>query len=462
MQKPPPKGIVLLLTTIASFLTPFMGSAVNIALPTISKEFGMNAVLLGWVPLAYMLAAAIFLVPIGRVADIWGRKKIFIIGIMVYTLASFLCALSVSGTMLIGFRIIEGIGGSMIFGSGVAILTSVFPPAERGKALGINVAGVYSGLSLGPVLGGLFTQHLGWRSVYYFNIPLGLFILIFSFWKMRGEWAEAQGEKLDVPGAVFYGLALFAMMYGLSMLPNILGIGLVVVGVSGLMFFIIWESRAASPLIDIKLFMANRAYAFSNLAALINYSATSAVSFLLSLYLQYIKVLTPQGAGLILIFQPVVMTVFSPMAGRISDKIEPRIVSSAGMALSVIGLVMLIFIGQKTPYGLIIAGLLVLGLGFALFSSPNTNAVMSSVEKKFYGVASGTLGTMRLVGQMSSMGVAMLVFALFIGRVKITPAYYHQFLQSVKFLFSIFAILCFGGVFASLARGKLRKGEGGQ
>ncbi len=436
-----------------------MGSAVNIALPTIGKEFGMNAVLLGWVPAAYMLAAAVFLVPIGRIADIWGRKKIFLAGIIVYLSASVLCAISVSGSMLIGFRIIEGIGGAMIFGTGVAILTTVFPPEERGKALGINVSGVYLGLSMGPVLGGFLTQHLGWRSVYWFNVPLCLFVIGGIVWKMKGEWAGAGGEKMDIAGAVIYGVALFATMFGLSRLPGVMGMILILTGIAGIVLFGFWETRTDSPLINISIFRSNRAYAFSNIAALINYSATSAVSFLLSLYLQFIKNLSPQSAGLILIAQPLVMTAFSPLAGRISDRVEPRIVSSIGMALCTLGLLSFTLLSQETPLGFVIASLLFMGLGFACFSSPNTNAIMSSVDKRFYGIASGTLGTMRLVGQMLSMGFAMLIFSLVIGRVKIAPPYYTQFIGSLRILFGVFAALCCAGIFASLSRGTVHRDE---
>jgi MFS family permease len=217
-----------------------------------------------------------------------------------------------------------------------------------------------------------------------------------------------------------------------------------------------WETRVDSPVFDTKLFRHNIVFAFSNLAALINYCATSATGFLLSLYLQYTRGLSPENAGLILVSQPVIMAVFSPLAGRLSDRIEPRIVASIGMTLTVIGLLLFAFLNSATSFPFIIFNLILLGFGFALFSSPNTNAVMSSVEKKFYGVASATLATMRLTGQMLSMGIAMLVFAVYIGRAQITPENYPAFLTSAKTAFIIFAVLCFGGIFASLSRGKVR------
>jgi len=450
------KRVVLLIAMMSSFLTPFMSSSVNIALPSIGQELSIDAVLLGWVASAYLLAAAMFLVPFGRVADIWGRKKVFTYGVSLFTLSSLLIAMSNSTLTLVAFRVVQGVGGAMVFGTGVAILTSVFPAGERGRALGINVAAVYTGLSLGPFVGGFLTQSFGWRSIFLVNVPIGLIVIVVVAWKLKDEWAGARGEKFDFLGSGVYSLALVAIMYGLSRLPVALGAWLVLAGVVGTAAFVWWETRIENPVLDVTLFGNNAVFAFSNLAALINYSATAAVGFLLSLYLQYIKGFSPQSAGLILVSQPIVQALFSPFAGRLSDRMEPRIVASLGMALTVIGLFSLTFLGPGTSLPFIVANLMLLGLGFALFSSPNTNAIMSSVERRLYGVASATLGTMRLTGQMLSMGIAMLLFALYIGRVQITPEYYALFLSSAKTAFTIFAGLCFGGVFASLARGSVR------
>lgn len=450
------KRVALVIAALGSFLTPFMGSSVNIALPDIGREFTMNAVLLGWVPTSYLLAAAMFLVPFGRIADIYGRKKVYVYGISLYTLFSLLSAVAGSAAALISFRVLQGIGGAMIFGTGMAILTSVFPPRERGKALGINVAAVYTGLSLGPFLGGFMTHYWGWRSIFLANVPLGLVVIALVVWKLKGEWAEAEGEQFDFTGSVIYSLALVSVMYGFSLLPTMPGVWLSLAGVLGILAFVKWEAKVDSPVLDVNLFRRNTVFALSNLAALINYSATFAVAFLLSLYLQFIKGLSPQSAGLILVSQPVVMAVFSPFAGRLSDRIEPRIVASIGMALTTAGLGLLTFLDAQTPLAFILTSLILLGFGFAFFSSPNSNAVMSAVERRFYGVASGTLGTMRLLGQMLSMGIAMLIFAVYMGKVQITPAYYPLFMSSVTTAFVIFAVLCFGGIFASLARGKVR------
>ncbi len=450
------KRSALLIAVLAAFLTPFMVSSINIALPAIGREFNMSAVALSWIPTAYLLAAAMFLVPFGRIADIYGRRKIFTYGIALYTMSALLLAFSPSAPLLLLFRVLEGLGGAMIFGTGMAIVTSVYPPEERGRVLGINVAAVYLGLSLGPFLGGFLTAYLGWRSIFLVNVPIGLLVMYLLTAKLKGEWTGSRGAKFDLPGAVLYGIALVVFMYGLSRLSEDLGVWLVVIGVAGMVFFVRWELRTESPLLDITLFRNNTAFAMSNLAALINYSATFAVTFLMSLYLQYIKGFTPQHAGLILVAQPVIMAVFSPSAGRLSDTIEPRVVASIGMGFATVGLFLFTFLGKDSPLGFILSGLVLLGFGFALFSSPNTNAVMSSIDKRFYGVGSATLGTMRLTGQMLSMGTAMVIFTVHIGSARITPENYPLFLTSVKRAFTIFSFLCFGGVFASLARGQVR------
>jgi EmrB/QacA subfamily drug resistance transporter len=453
------KKITLLVTTAASFLTPFMGSSVNIALPSIGHEFSMSAILLGWVAYSFLLAAATVLVPIGRIADIWGRKRIFSFGLVIYTLSSFLCAVAVSSYSLIAFRLLQGVGGAMIFGTSIAILTSVFQVGERGRALGINVASVYLGLSAGPFLGGFLTEHFGWRSIFLINVPLGTTIFILVLWKIRREWAdarEARDEHFDYSGAVLYMAAIAAIMYGFSSLTQTLGVWLILIGLALMITFILRERKVQNPLLDITWFRHNPVFIFSNLAALINYSATFAVSFLLSLYLQYIKGFSPLHSGVILVAQPVVQALFSPFAGRLSDRIEPRIVASIGMSLTAIGLGLLILLNNRASILFIVAVLFILGFGFALFSSPNTNAIMSSVENRFYGVASGTLATMRLTGQMLSMGIVMLIFALHIGDVPITPDQYPSFMGSMHSALIILSLLCFGGIFASLARSKIR------
>jgi len=451
---PTGKRIVLLIAILAGFLTPFDGSAVNIALPAMGAEFHMDAIALSWIATAYLLAAALFLVPIGKIADIYGRKRIFLYGIALFTLASFIMTMVPSTNLLIAVRIIQGFGGAMIFGTSVAILSSVFPLGERGKALGIYITAVYFGLTLGPFLGGVLTENLGWRSIFFVNVPIGIITILLILWKLEGEWAECDGERFDLIGSVIYATAIVCIMCGFSLVPASMGIALIAAGCAIAILFVLYDMRIPTPVLDMRLFTNNRVFAFSNLAALISYSATYAVTFLLSLDLQYTKDFSPEQAGLILIVQPAIMALVSPFAGRLSDRIDSQFVASIGMAFSAVGLFLLAFLVESTPLWYLVACLIVLGVGLGMFSSPNTNAIMSSVEKRYYGVASGMNGTMRLLGQMLSMGVSMMLFALLIGRVEITPEYYPQFVTSLHYAFVLFTVLCFFGIVASLKRGK--------
>lgn len=452
------KRSVLFIATVAAFLPAFINSSINVALPPIGVEFGMDAVLLGWVVTAHLLSMAVFMVPLGRAADIWGRKRFFTLGMATYTIFSLLCAFPPSGLILIIFRFFQGMGSSMIFGTSVALLTSVFPPGERGRALGINVTAVYLGLSLGPFLGGVLTQYLGWRSIFLVNVPLGVGVVLLTLRKLKGEWVEAAGERFDLIGSLIYALALVSAVHGLTSLPSAGGAAYLVLGVVGILAFGWVELKSKSPVLNVRLFWDNRVFALSNLAALINYGATFAVSFVLTFYLQTVKGLSPLNAGLVLAAQPAVQAALSSWAGKLSDRIEAQVVASIGMGITATGLFLLAFtIDYDTSLHLIVAILALLGLGFAFFSSPNTNAIMSSVEKRYYGVASGMVGTMRSIGMMTSMAIAMTALSIFMGRVQVTPEVYPSFLRAMTAILSVFVLLCVIGVFASLARGKVRR-----
>lgn len=446
------KKTVLFVATFAAFLTPFLGSAVNLALPSIGKDMNASAIGLGWVISSFILSSAIFLLPFGRLADIIGRKKVFSTGILLFTVSTFLIIFSRSITSLIILRIFQGLASAMIFGTSLAIITSVFQPGERGKAMGINITAVYLGLSLGPVIGGILTQYFGWRSIFAFLVPFGIISLILINRKIKTEWSESAGEKFDWKGSVIYGIALASFMYGFSKLPSVQGWIFGSVGVVMAVVFLLFEKNLTNPVFDVRLIIRNRVFAFSGMAALINYSATSATGFFISLYLQYLKGFDARTAGMIMIAQPIAMTLLSPVAGRLSDKRNPGVIASAGMGLTAAGLILLCFLKETTPTYLIVLLLIMMGIGFGLFSSPNSNAIMSSVEKKHLGVASGVVGTMRMVGQMMSMGIAMMLISLYIGKQTINPATYPGLMSAMRTGFLIFSVLSMFGIFASLAR----------
>jgi EmrB/QacA subfamily drug resistance transporter len=452
------KRSVLTVTAFASFLTPFMGSAVNLALPSIGDEFSLNAVTLNWIISSYMLTTSILLLPAGRAGDILGRRKVFTAGLIIFTLSMILLTFTPGIKWLIGVRILQGIGGALMFGTNMAILKSVFPPGERGRAMGINVTAVYIGLASGPFLGGLLTRYLGWRSIFAFLIPMGIISLVLIRRRMKQEWAEAKGESFDWTGAAIYGVSIASLMYGFSKLPSVWGWVITGAGFLLMPLFVIREKRAMHPLFDITLISKNRVFAFSSLAALIHYAATSAIGFFLSLFLQYIKDLGPRDAGFVLMSWPLTMALISPAAGKLSDHHNPGVLASIGMAITSVALIILCFLTAESSVTLIVAILVIMGAGFSLFSSPNSNAIMSSVEKRQLGNASGMLGTMRNVGQTLSMAIALMLLALYMGQEKINPGNYAQLMNSMKSGFIVFSVLCFAGIFASLARNKrLRK-----
>jgi len=439
---------------LAAFITPFMGASVNVALPVISREFTMNASTMSWVAMSYILASAVFLVPFGKYSDITGRKKLFIAGMIIFAIGSLLCSVSQSAGMLISSRVIQGIGSSMVFSTSMAIVVAAFAPEKRGRAIGLISASVYIGLSAAPVLGGLMTQFIGWRSIFVLTMMLCLIVITIANRVIVEQHQNLTREKFDLSGSLLYLISMSLLMYGLSRITEAFAIIMTAIGVAGMVFFVIIEYRITSPVMNIKLIRHNRVFAFSNLAALINYAATFAVSFILSLYLQYVKGLSPGEAGLVLLAQPLVMAIVTPFAGHLSDRIQAGLLASLGMAISASGLFALIFLHHDSGFATIVVCLFVVGLGFGIFASPNTNSVMSSVEKPQYGVASAFLGTMRLTGQMLSMAIATLAIYLFIGKSPIKPENIDKFMNSVQIVFIIFSLLCFVGIFASLARGK--------
>lgn len=442
-------GSILLVICLATTLTPFMGSAMNLALPIIAKEFSMNALALGWLVSIFLLVSAIFPVPLSKLADKIGRKKVFLYGVVLFLLSSMVCGFAYNGNMLFAGRLFQGLGASMMFATNIAIVTTIFPPQQRGKALGIITAVVYISISSGPFFGGLITHYWGWRSIFFVSVAISLIVLAGIYLVIKGEWIEAETGPFDWRGMILYGLGLSALLYGFSNLPFLEGILFLIGGLVLFAGFVLFENRQKYPVLNVKLFWENKIFGLASVSALINYSATFAISFLLSLYLQYIKGFTVQHAGMILIVQPAVQTLFSPLAGRWSDKVDARKLATLGMLLLVMGLLCMLFLNRTTSLFTIIGILMILGSGFGIFSAPNMNVIMGSVDKRFIGLASATTNTMRLTGQAISMGITMMVISIFVGKVKISADVLPQFMHSVHVTFIILAILCAIGVFIS-------------
>lgn len=449
--------ITLVTVMVVSFLIAFMGSSLNVALPSIGREFGSSALVLSWLVSSYILASAAFMLPMGRLADLTGRRKIYLSGTVLFTAVTCLCGFAWSGKSMIVFRFLQGIGASMIYATGIALLTSVIPPHRRGYAMGLAVTAVYVGLSMGPPLGGALCQHVGWRSVFYLTGFGGLCTTIVIWRGLKGEWGGNGSETFDYGGGLLYMSGLVAVLYGVSAISN--GSGAKYILVAGcllLTMFVRRQLSAAYPLMNLRLFSQNIAFAFSNLAAMINYSATFAITFILSLYLQIVMGYSPRVTGLILLAQPVVMALFSSFAGALSDRIEPRVVASWGMGINAVALFIFAFLCATTPLWLVAGNLMLVGFGLALFASPNTNAIMGSVTPPFYGVASSAVSTMRMIGMAVSMAIVTLLLSHYVGGESLTPAHAGALMATFRAAFIVFGTLCILGVFASLARGNLR------
>lgn len=447
---------ILSIVAITSFMGTFLISSVNIALPAIERSYGLDAVQLSWVITAFLLATAMFLLPVGRWGDMTGIRRIFKTGIVIFTLSSLLCGLSGSGLWLIIFRYIQGIGAAFTSTTGPAILVSAFLPQHRGRVLGMSVSAVYLGLAFGPFAGGFLTQFLGWRSIFFIASAFGLFTTAIALMFLgKDTTAPGSQRRIDLKGTVFYMLGLVLLVYGSSFIPDLRGWIMMLTGTAGLIVFWQLENRSPMPVLETRLFTGNRLFAYSNLAALINYSATFAIIFLLSLYLQKVKSMSPREAGMLLVAQPVVMAIFSPVAGRLSDRIQPRYLATLGMSLCTSGLLAFSFLTDSTPAWVIVLMLVWVGFGFAFFSSPNMNTIMSSVERHQLGIASGTAATMRVVGQITSMTVATLFFAAFMGNQAIENVPDDVFLKAMKWAFLVFSVLSSSGIYFSLNRGRI-------
>ena len=449
------KNKVLFVICLGSALVPFMATSINLSLPYIAKDYDINSITQSWIVTSFLISSTIFQIPFGRLADIIGRKRVYMYGLLIVALSSFACAVPLGAGFLIGLRVVQGIGCAMIFGTGIAILAAVFGSEGRGQAMGINVAVVYLSAALGPSLGGFIMYYFDWHSIFVITGIMAFIAFIGVRTVIKIQLPTAKGEPFDMAGSVMYGLALIMIIYGFTILPSLTGFLLITAGLALFVFFVYYEKDKTHPVLKVNMFLTNRLFTFSSAAALINYAATFPISFFMSLYLQEIRGIGIQHAGLILIIQPAVQAILSPLAGRLSDKISSRYLASGGMALITVALLCMgLFVTPLSSMAFIISLLVMFGVGFAAFSSPNMNAIMGSVRPHEYSTASATTGTVRLTGQTLSMGITTMIFSLFLAKEKISSAVAVEFMQAMHTAFLIFAGICLLGVYMSMARGK--------
>ena len=442
---------ILWIMMLSSFLTPFTGSALILSLPEIGQAYQASPNELGWVIEIFLLTSIVFLLPMGKLADRLGKRRIFLWGMIIFTVSSLAVVFAPGMIGLLICRAIQGIGAAMIYATTMSILTLVCPPAQRGQAIGWNVSMVYVGLALGPVIGGLLNYYLGWRSIFWFITALGLATILAVLRFLRQEWIEETQARRDGLGAFLYGLAMILMMYGLSELLNqsyaILSLAAGCVIFVGFLFH---ELKVPQAILPIRLLMENREFSLSNLTAMLNYSSTFTISFLLSIYLQSILGLSSREAGLLLLIQPVMMAALSPQAGKLSDRHSAAKLTLLGMGIITFGLLGFTLTVHLRSLWLLIPALVIVGIGFAFFAAPNNNAIMSSVPKKYYGLAASMLSTVRLVGQV--VGIAIVTLLLSIDWSWLAEI--DSIVRNIELSFLVFTVLSVIGIIPSLSRKK--------
>ena len=443
------KNLILLICTVLSFFTVFAVNAVMVVVPSIASEFHMSNIVQNWVIIIFLLVVAVLSVPAGQISGKYGLKKVTILSIILFIIISIVTVLVGTSEQFLACRVILGISLSFINVTSMAMIVSAFRPDERGKALGINITGVYIGLSLSPVLGGILNYQLGWRSVVLFGVPFLFVILALLLTRIDDEWITFGDVPLDLRGSLLYGVGMVLFMYGFTILNETLGVILTVLGIIILIAFGLVELKVDNPVFDIRFFKNHR-FLSANFASLCAFLATFAVTTILNYHLQYIKGFDSQFSGIILLVAPLCQVVIAPIAGRLSDRYVPQILTAIGMGLGTLSLVLFSFLDSGTSLEFLVVSMVLYGVGFGLFSPPNTNVIMGSVPPKDTSVASAAVATMRTVGQAMSMGILTLVFAFVMGNVPISEEVYPLLVSSCQITCIICVVLCIASVFASL------------
>ena len=414
---------VILVTTLASFVVAYVSIVPTVALPSMAQYFGLSNIMQNWVINAFLFAVAIFAVPTGNLAGKYGIKHSFEIGSLIFLIGVLLIPFAFSPFSLILLRALQGFGAAIIYNTVMNIVTMGVSKDKRGRAIGILIAGVNIGIGLAPVLGGILTYNLGWQSIFFFAVPFGILYLLISHFMINDEWVMGKENKFDSKGAVLWAVAIFFFVYGFTIIKQVEGIIMLIAGILLLILFVLLELRVRHPVYDVRAF-SNKIFASSTFAALMSFIATYSFTYILNYHVQYIMGFNSEMAGMLLFVTPFVQIIVSPPAGRLSDKFNSQLLEVMGMCLVTISLFLLVFLNASTPLFVIVTAMILEGVGYAIFSAPNTNLIMSSLKEEDSPVASVSVTLMRVLGQ--TMGLAMLttIFNFIMGDVAIVPKYY--------------------------------------
>ncbi|MGC8505486.1 MAG: MFS transporter [Thermoplasmata archaeon] len=462
---PGKKHLILLTTSLAAFSTPFLSSAVAFAVPRIGVSFHLTFLQAALIPLVILIPLASFMIFFGRISDEIGRVSVFRYGLVLFAVSAALAPFSATYYILVALLFVLGVGAAILSTNSTAIVSYVYSSGGRGLALGINAMSVYLGLTFAPFLGGLLIEFFGWRSIFYFVAPVSAVAFFISLGSMRNIEIRKHEYRLNVRGTItFVGFILSLTLY--LALGNILGFlntsFLIAFSLIFLILFLNDENRSVEPVLPPKLFRKNRTFVASNITAFLNYVSTFSIVFVFSIYLQVILGVSPFLSGILLLPEPVMMVALSPVAGKLSDLAGSRAIASIGMLIIGISFLSLYYYHPSGRVDLMIL-LGILGVGFGLFSAPNTNSVMGSVDRDSSGTASGFLGTMRFTGQLLSIFLATLVLSIFMPKslivgmfsgivIRITPLYFSSFTYGFRIVMLISGILSLAGSMISILR----------
>jgi len=466
------KWRVLTNTTVATLMSAIDGNIVLISLPTIGRQLpGTSATLLLWILLGYSLVTAVVLLNFGRLSDIFGRVRLYVIGFAVFTVGSALCGLSQTGLELVLFRLVQAIGAGFLFSNSAAIITDAFPPNERGRALGVNQVSIVAGSVAGLVLGGIITSTIGWRWIFYVNVPIGILATLRARATLRELAKPETTAHIDWAGNLVFAGGLALLLIGITLgalgqVGSTDAIGLVILGLALLAGFVFLELRERHPMLDLSLFR-NRQFSASALATLLNALARGAFTFILVFYLQGPpRYLSPLTAGLFLVPTSASLATFGPVSGWLSDRYGPRPFLLAGLGVSACGFLWLSTIGADATFVQLLLPLVLVGSGMGLFAAPNRAAMMTAVPPTRRGVASGTGITLVNTGATISLGLTLIIMSSALTRPEIqaiflgTASSGMPFAAGGKFLEAIHGIFLLSTflVLAALAPSVLRGG----
>lgn len=438
--------LALIIVCMGSIIGPLGMASVNIAIPNLAADLQANAKMVSWLPTLFILSTVIFMLPASKLADNYGRKRIYTYGLALNAFSSFMCALGTSIEWVLFWRFVQGGGSAMIFGTGVAIITSVTPSHKRGAALGVAAACVYIGLSIAPAVGGWLTELWGWRSVFLFQAPIVIALLLLIKMRLSGEWKNEEKTRYDWWGTGIFAVFSSSLVYGLSILPNIFGIMMLGLSAISLALFILHQSRSRRPLIRVQMFRESRVFSMSLTTSLLMYASNFPLAFLMSLYLQYVKGLSPSHAGQIILLQAVSMAIMAPLSGKLADRFQSRLVATLGCVIVACGLLVLSLMNTNTSVTYIASSLLLIGVGFGLFSTPNNNAIMGSAKSHEVGVASASMNLSRTIGNLFGMSLVNLMVHYYLGDAQFTqeqnPALVHTIEMALSMSLAFVVVAC--------------------